>query len=408
LPFTSLSYDSHFRTLMKAAELAARKAAGNLELAKLNYDRALKTFLIAELGTPPAEVSACIAALNHYFHGNAQTPVTFDQIVTRSTELHIEVVQQLLNLAGYTADNIDLIGYHGQTLFHCPGNTTLQVGDAQLLADKTGITVISNFRSKDVAAGGQGAPLVPLFHQALAVRDNNFPAAVVNCGGIANISLITGKHETELIGFDTGPGNCLIDRYVRLKSAGKEQMDTNGKYGLNGKVSEKVLARLYKKAIFNNGQNYFDIIPPKSLDIGELHLIPELDELSIADACATLEAFTADTIVNGLKYFAGDIPPIWILAGGGWHNPVITRELIARLTKLSPNVKVLTAEEANWSSSALESQTFAYLAARSLQKLHISLPSTTRVPQALTGGDIYLPVSGATTTVTNWLAQTTV
>lgn len=403
---TSLSYHPDFRILLKSAELAVREAEGDIAIAKQNLTQAITTYLSIELGIPTAAIAEKIKKLSTYFHGDQNTPVTFEQIVRRSTELHIEVVHKLLSKSGYPAAKVDLIGYHGQTLFHRPAKISLQVGDGKLLAEETGITVINNFRSKDVAAGGQGAPLVPIFHQALAIRDNNIPAVIVNCGGIANITLVTGKHESDLIGFDTGPGNGLVDRYIRLKTSGQEQMDEDGKYGLNGKVSDDILKLLYEKSILINQKNYFDQAPPKSLDAGDLQLIPELDALSLEDACATLEAFTADTIVNSMKYFKSKIPQCWILAGGGWKNPVIYRELKERLkNKVHQSVVVMTAEQAGWDSTALEAETFAYLAVRSLQNLPISLPGTTRVPEPLSGGDIHLSsYHQPTAAVAEWLA----
>lgn len=383
----SLAYDSEFKTLLKAAEHAVRHHVGDLARAKTYYPAAIQHYLNHEL-SQPAEAAQALAL---YFHHDATAMITFDQVVQRSTELHAKIVKQLLEKAQKTADNIDVIGYHGQTLFHRPANKiTWQVGNGAWLAKATGITVVNNFRSRDVAAGGQGAPFAPLYHQALAIRDNKIPAAIVNCGGIANVTIITGKNPRDVIGFDTGPANGLIDRYVKQRTHGKEHMDENGHYGKAGKVHENILALLYEKSVVLDGKNFFTLQPPKSLDIGDLHLIPELDALTLPDACATLEAFTADTIVNSLRFFPEQPPRSWILAGGGWHNPVIYRELETRLKKaLGNDISIMTADQAGWNSQALEAQIFAYLAVRSLQKLPISLPNITRVPEPLTGGEIH-------------------
>ena len=207
-----------------------------------------------------------------------------------------------------------MIGYHGQTLFHSPANKiSLQIGSGSQLAELTGITVINDFRSNDIHHGGQGAPFAPLYHQALAVRDKKYPLVVVNCGGIANISEITGPDENSLFGFDTGPGNGLIDRYVKQQTQGKEHMDLNGQYGVEGVVDETLLNLLYEKSLTVRGENFFQMSPPKSLDIGDLTLIPEINLLSLQDACATLEAFTADTIARSTSYFQQPQPQHWIL-----------------------------------------------------------------------------------------------
>jgi anhydro-N-acetylmuramic acid kinase len=387
----SLDYDVEFQVLLRAAEMAVRQTAGDLEKAKPLFSDAIENYLINALGIPNDEVFEEIKRLSSYFHASTGGPITLEQVIQRSTELHVDIVKTLLKKSGLNASDITVIGYHGQTLFHRPGTISLQVGDGKLLAEKCGITVINNFRNKDIAAGGQGAPFAPLYHQALAVRDNIIPAAVVNCGGIANITLITGKKHSDVSGFDTGPGNALIDRYVKRKTNGKEQMDRNGEWGRKGQVSEAVMKNLYDHAIVINQKNYFDLQAPKSLDSGDLTLVPELDELSMQDACATLEAFTADTIVRGIEYLPeANIPQYWILAGGGWNNPVIRSELQNRLkSKFGAKIKMVTAEEAGWSSKALEAQIFAYLAVRSLKNLPISLPSTTQVPEPMSGGEIH-------------------
>jgi anhydro-N-acetylmuramic acid kinase len=234
-----------------------------------------------------------------------------------------------------------------------------------------------------------------LYHQAPAKRDNLIPLAVVNCGGIANITLIKNGEPESLVAFDTGPANGLIDRFIKQQTQGKECMDTDGKYGLQGMVNDEVLKLLFAEAIRKEGKNYFEMIPPKSLDINDMQLIPALHNLSLYDACATLEAFTAESIVKSLdllKLEKSEIPQTWVLVGGGWNNPVILRELKSRLKKYcGDTVKIYKAAEVGWNSQALEAQIFAYLAVRSLLGLPLSYPGTTRVPQPLTGGVLYTP-----------------
>lgn len=399
LGHTAIAYHPLSKILFKAAEYAVRKQTGDMDKAKMFYPQAIRDYLENELNMLEISVSNKIAELSMYLHGVEQSasPITLDKVIQHSTELHVAAVKKLLKETGYEATQIDVVGYHGQTLFHRPSiKTSIVVGNGQYLADQLGITVVNDFRSRDVAAGGQGAPFAPLYHQALAVRDKKIPVAVVNCGGIANITLIKNANEIDLIGFDTGPGNGLIDRLIRQRTQGKENMDTDGQYGNKGRVDEQVLKALWETSLIKDGQNYFLAPPPKSLDIGDMELIPELDVLSIEDACATLEAFTADTIITSLKLLEIEWPQYWILAGGGWHNPVIRRELESRLGK---SVQILTADEAGWNSQALEAQIFAYLAIRSLQNKPLSVPGTTSVPEPLSGGHAYLPNIGPTEAV---------
>lgn len=349
----SLDYSTHFKVQLKEIESAVRKYSGDISAVKKH-----------------------------------STDITFDAVVKQSTQLHIEAVKKLLEKINHSADRIDVIGYHGQTLFHQPTNKiTIQVGDGQLLADQTNIKVVNDFRSRDVLAGGQGAPLAPLYHQALAIRDQKIPVAIVNCGGIANVTIITGETTDDIVGFDTGPGNGLIDRYIKLKTSHQEHMDFDGKYGSKGKINNTAFEKLYQKL-----NPFLNLKPPKSLDIGDFELTSELSQLSIEDACATLEAFTADTIVKSIDHIATEIPKLWVLAGGGWNNPVIYSELKKRLqNKLGTDIEVKLADEIGWNSKYMEAQLFAYLAVRCLQNKPITFPSTTQAPHPLTGGKIYIP-----------------
>ncbi len=391
----SISYDPQFKILLKSAEYAVKECLGNVNDAKIIYLNAIEEYLKNEFLLLNDDVNNKLLELKNYFQliTHSNLPISFDAVVHHSTLLHAEIVKQLLIQTRYSAKQIDLIGYHGQTLYHQPAEKiSIIVGDGQYLADLTGITVVNDFRSNDIQAGGQGAPLAPLYHLALAIRDNKIPVAIVNCGGIANITLINSKNELNLIAFDTGPGNALIDRLIRQRTQGQENMDTDGKYGKSGKIHEVILNKLYEKSLIKNGINYFNVIPPKSLDYGDMEFIDELNSLSLEDACATLEAFTADTIVNSIKLINGEAPKLWILAGGGWHNPVIRDELQKRLNKQFGNsLIIMTANEAGWNGQAMEAQIFAYLAVRSLQNKSLSVPGTTNVSQPVTGGRVYFP-----------------
>jgi anhydro-N-acetylmuramic acid kinase len=393
----SFTYTPEFHLALKAAEHAAKSCLGETSrLSNEDFSSLFKHYLIQSLHVPEKEA---LETLHHVILSlkKDSSPFSFQDIVEQSTHLHSEAVALLLKKTGYPANAIDVIGYHGQTLFHKPSlKRTLQIGDGQRLSALTGITVVNDFRSRDVAAGGQGAPFAPLYHQALAIRDQTYPLAVVNCGGIANVTLIHGPTFDDVEGFDTGPGNGLIDLYVKRATSLKETMDKDGRYGLHGKVHEAVLKRLYEQALLVDDKNYFDLPAPKSLDINDLSLIPDLDVLSLEDACATLEAFTADSIVQSLRLIERPLPSYWVLAGGGWNNPVIKKELIQRVKACcGPNTLIETADEKGWHSKALEAQIFAYLAVRSLQGKPISLPKTTHVSSPLTGGEIHLPPQGA-------------
>jgi anhydro-N-acetylmuramic acid kinase len=348
----SLKYSDEFRARLKLAESAVREALGDLNQARIICP-------------------------------------TLDQIITESTDLHVDVTEHLLQKYDYRANQIHLVGYHGQTLFHRPAiGITVQVGDGKRLAQRLKIPVVYDFRINDVRHGGQGAPFAPLYHEALALQMGLAPVVVANCGGISNITVITGQSK-DLFAFDCGPGNGLIDRFVSARTG--KHMDEDGVFGLQGSVNESVLGQLRQKAlILADGSAYFDKQPPKSLDIHDLQLIAELDALSLQDGCATLEAFTADCIVKSLRWVEERgvlVPTFWVLGGGGWNNPVIVRELETQLkVYLGTQVKVQRAEAVGWNGTALEAQIFAYLAMRSKLGLPISVPGTTGVAEPLTGG----------------------
>ncbi|MCX7123959.1 MAG: anhydro-N-acetylmuramic acid kinase [Gammaproteobacteria bacterium] len=313
-------------------------------------------------------------------------------ITDHSTRLHAKAVQALLKKTARKSTDIAVIGYHGQTLFHdASQKISLQIGDGALLAHLTGINVVNDFRQADLQAGGQGAPFAPLYHQCLARRDHFIPLAVVNCGGIANITLIQNEDLNSLIGFDTGPGNGLIDALVRTRTQHREFMDKDGQYGSKGKVHAPILEALFSSAIQQAGENYFTKMPPKSLDIRDMRLIAELAPLSLEDACKTLEAFTAESIVKSLDLVNGPIPQHWILAGGGWYNPVIRNALTQGLqARLGKQLRIETADEMGWNSQALEAQIFAHFAVRRLKNLPLTVPGTTGVSKPITGGIIHL------------------
>ncbi|MCE9508715.1 MAG: anhydro-N-acetylmuramic acid kinase [Alphaproteobacteria bacterium] len=285
------------------------------------------------------------------------------------TVAHAEAVRQLLETT--QAGEVDLIGFHGQTISHAPAlGHTCQIGDGALLAAMTGIKVVNDFRTADVRAGGQGAPLVPVYHQALGSKLDK-PVVFLNIGGVANVTYV-GRNG-ELIAFDTGPGNALIDDWM-LKKIG-HKFDAGGKISLSGRVDEAVLGQLL-------GHPFFASPVPKSLDRNDF-VSQAWEHLSVADGAATLAAFTVQSIVKAAQHFP-EPPKQWVVAGGGRHNQFLMRQL-----QQHTHVPVLSIDALGLDGDAIEAEAFAYLAVRSIKGLPISFPSTTGVPQPMTGGRLY-------------------
>lgn len=304
-----------------------------------------------------------------------ERPAAEIQAVERDiTDLHAEVVSALLAEAGLEVAAVDLIGFHGHTILHAPDQRrTWQIGDGARLAALTGIAVVGDFRSADVAAGGQGAPLVPLYHRALAAGLEK-PLAVLNIGGVANVTWL-GAGEEAVLAFDTGPGNALIDDWV-LRHTGR-RYDENGALAAAGRVNETALAALLDHP-------YFRRPAPKSLDRDAFDPAP-VAGLSLEDGAATLAAFTVETIAAALPLLPE--PPLrWLVTGGGRLNGTLMAMLAARL-----GVPVAAVESRGWSGDALEAQAFGYLAVRSRRGLPLTLPTTTGVPRPLGGGRFHGP-----------------
>jgi anhydro-N-acetylmuramic acid kinase len=287
------------------------------------------------------------------------------------TERHIEAIEAFRLAYNVDGKTIDIIGFHGQTVLHRPeSRLTVQIGDGDELARRLGIPVAFDFRAPDVAAGGHGAPLVPVFHRALAEAAGiELPAVILNLGGVANLTYLP-ERGADPLAWDTGPGNALLDDLI-LKRTGMA-MDLDGRIAGLGTVDETALGQLL-------AHPYFELPPPKSLDrnafSGE-----SVEALPLGDAAATLVAFTAETIALTLGQVPGR-PKRLIAAGGGTKNPVLIAE-IARRTGLA----VEPAESLGWSADAMEAQAFAYLAVRSRAGLPLTFPTTTGVPRPMTGG----------------------
>lgn len=293
--------------------------------------------------------------------------------VERSMTLaHAEAVQALLKKSGRRPAEIDVIGFHGQTIVHRPADgITWQIGDAGLLVERTGIAVVADFRSADVAAGGEGAPFVPAYHRALSTLLER-PLAVLNIGGVANVTWVSATGD--LLAFDTGPGNALIDDWMLARTG--RPVDVDGAFAARGRIDAAALRRLM-------AHDYFGRQPPKSLDRNAFDPAP-VEGLSSEDGAATLAAFTVETVAAALPHFPAP-PRQWIVTGGGRRNPV----LMAALARALGGVPVRAAEEVGWDGDALEAQAFGYLAVRSRRGLPLSFPNTTGVDRPTVGGRFF-------------------
>ncbi|MBT4119143.1 MAG: anhydro-N-acetylmuramic acid kinase [Rhodospirillaceae bacterium] len=300
-----------------------------------------------------------------------------EALIDGLTRLHAEAVQRCLAEAGLAPQSIDVIGFHGQTILHDPANgVTLQIGDGDLLAALTGVSVVSDFRGNDVAAGGEGAPLAPIIHCVLG-QEQTRPLAVLNIGGVANVTWLgrgadasSGHH---MLAFDTGPGNAMIDDWVRVH-AGLD-FDADGALAARGQVDQARLTALMQ-------YSYFSRPPPKSLDRNEFDA-SNMDGCGLEDGAATLAAFTADSVAAAAEHFPEPVSQ-WIICGGGRKNGTIMALLAERLA-----APVRAAEDAGWDGDALEAEAFALMAVRSLKNMPISFPGTTGVSSPLTGGRLH-------------------
>ncbi len=291
------------------------------------------------------------------------------------TDAHARAVIALMAEAGLASADVDLIGFHGHTVAHRPDEGfTRQIGDGARLAVACGIDVIDDFRSADMAAGGQGAPLAALYHRALA-RDLERPVAVLNIGGVANLTWL--GTDNAVLAFDTGPGGALLDDWVCAATGAA--FDKNGTLAAEGQVDEARLAGLL-------AEPYFDRPPPKSLDRFGFD-VSGLDGLSAEDGAATLVAFTARSVARGLAHLPAT-PVRWLVCGGGRHN----RSIMTALAVALAGAAVAPVETVGWDGDALEAQAFAYLAVRSRRGMPLSLPETTGASQEVTGGRLHRQV----------------
>jgi anhydro-N-acetylmuramic acid kinase len=297
-----------------------------------------------------------------------------DEFVTR---VHGDTVEAFMAAERIERASVAIVGFHGQTVVHKPAlQLTVQIGDGAALARRLGLPVACDFRQADVAAGGQGAPLVPVFHQALARRLHHpHPIAVLNIGGVANVTYVDGG---DPIACDTGPGNALIDDFMRARVGAP--YDNFGDVAATGTPDQTFIDRVLADA-------FFRLAPPKSLDRNSFALANiGLPDCSVADGAATLSALTVQAVVRILPLLPAP-PRAWVVAGGGARNRTLMRMLGEHLAPAS----VETADAVGWSADALEAQAFAYLAVRAMNKLPYTFPMTTGVKRPMSGGVIVGP-----------------
>lgn len=296
------------------------------------------------------------------------------EIEAAVTAAHGDAIDEFLKANGIDARSIDLIGLHGQTVIHLPEKRfTRQLGSGAAIAERFGIPTVSRFRHADVAAGGQGAPLVPLYHQALAAGLPK-PLMVLNLGGVGNVTYI---EDDTLIAFDTGPANAMLDDFVRRRRG--LQFDADGALAAGGRADQAIIERFA-------GHPYFARPAPKSLDRNEFHAaLKSVESLNDADGAATLAEMTVQASVAALRHVPSK-PLRWLVTGGGRRNAHLMRRLAAEL-----GVPVEPVEAVGWHGDFLEAECFGYLAVRAALGLPLSLPGTTGVPRPMTGGEIAEP-----------------
>jgi len=291
-------------------------------------------------------------------------------------ELFADAAIEVAKKGEVSLSEIDLIGSHGQTIHHIPGHSTLQIGESSIIAERTGVTTIADFRPRDIAAGGEGAPLAPFVHYLL-FWDREKTRAVNNLGGISNVTFIPAQSDpSQVVAFDTGPGNMVIDRVVSLISNGQRSFDRNGEIASQGEINREFLNRLLTHP-------YFRKAPPKSTGREEFgfHYADQLFQyarekgIEDHDLVATVTALTAESIVESYTSFLIPSSPLSevIFCGGGAHNSTLLDMIRERLSPIA----VKRVEDFNFSSDALEAMIFALLANETAYGHPSNLPGAT-------------------------------
>ena len=365
-------------TSLDGVDVSIIQSDGNKELSLIldryfEYDKELidKISIIRKKITDPEK-------LNRYFD-------EIKDLERNITLFHVKAIKETLAMSKFS---VDLIGFHGQTIFHDPEKkTTKQLGDGKLLSQLTKKKVVYNFRQNDLENEGQGAPLTPIFHNVLANKINKkfnlgFPLNILNIGGISNITSTVdwknfGQLHNEINAYDIGPGNCMIDEWIRKNS--KKTYDKDGYLARSGTIDKLVLNQALEN--FTENLNY-----KKSLDVKDFDIF-FAKGLSLENGAATITNFTATLIANGMKYIHGkeySITNKWLVCGGGRKN----KYLLECIKNIFEKISIEPIDQYEIDGDFVESQAFAYLAIRSILKLPISFPTTTRCKKPTIGGVI--------------------
>ena len=313
-------------------------------------------------------------------------PADIEKYHTLLGEMFAGAVLKIINQAGIPAKEISAIGSHGQTILHLPDADpprTWQIGDAAIIAGKTGITTVADFRSMDMEAGGQGAPLAPALHASL-FRSAEVDRCILNLGGIANITVLPADVDQAVTGFDTGPGNGLMDDWNLLHNS--TNMDQDGKWALSGIPDPSLLRHLLKDPYFDRpfpkstGRDYFNLQwLEQQLALQQVQLQPE-------DIQATLLELTVTSIADAVKDQMVKISELY-LCGGGTHNTALVKKLVGQL----PGIAINSTQKLGLDPDAVEAVTFAWLAKQRLEGLPGNLPSVTGASRPVLLGTIYKP-----------------
>jgi len=352
-----------------------------IDVAIVEFESHYPKLIASHTQTLPSDLRDTLLSLNRSRAGEIKRMAIAD---VQWAEQAAGAINQLLSEAKLSASDISGIGSHGQTLRHMPNDTTpytLQIGDPNTLAELTGITTVADFRRRDLAAGGQGAPLMPAFHDAI-LRVNDETRVVVNIGGMANITILPADPEQPVIGFDTGPGNVLMDAYIQTHS--RKAFDEGGKWAASGKVHQDLLSRLLR-------DKFFKLAPPKStgrelfnLRWLERHLKRLNKRVIRKHVQATLCELTAVSISEAIQQYACEATSI-IVCGGGVHNTA----LMFRLQCLLEHQQVRSSEDYGIDPDAMEAIGFAWLAQQTLAIKPGNLPSVTGAKHPVVLGGIY-------------------
>jgi anhydro-N-acetylmuramic acid kinase len=383
---------------MRVVGLMSGTSADGVDAAIVEIDRGKVRLLAFDTFAYPAALRRRILSLCRPESARLEDICHYNFVLG---EVFADSVIKLCSNSGISLSSIDLIGSHGQTIYHQPSGpdvhrdyggrtirSTLQIGEPSVVAQRTGITTVADFRPRDMAAGGEGAPLVPYADYVL-FKHKRLTRSIQNIGGIANVTFLpAGGTQDEIIAFDTGPGNMVIDSIVRLFSGGRKRCDTGGKMAARGTVDKRLLGELLRHPFFRRH-------PPKSTGREEfgagfaegIYRRAGRKDLADSDIVATVTALTARSIAQAYRRFLPTMPDELILCGGGSHN----RTLVEMLHAEMPDVKMLSTDDFGISVDAKEAVSFAILASATIKGMTNNVPAATGAKQPVILGKIVPP-----------------